>query len=354
MKKYKQIEEDIISRISSGELAGGDKLDDIGALCQKYQVSHITVQKALENLSSQGYLKRIKGKGTFINEVPSSEKTRKIVFIVSDIESRDYSLLQLVSGAQQIANENGCSLLLEFVNGTEEAEIEAFERYANRAIDGFLLYVFSHTRLDKMIQKKGNIPYVMIDHCNRMLPCNFVSPNNTDGGFMATEYLIKKGHRKILFVTDRKTFSRYNTTQDRYVGYKNALTYYGLIDNKKRLVLEEWQDVHELLRAIRKEAITGIFLPNDRGALMIESQLIQKGVSIPNDVSLIGFDDYESSQYAMVPLTTIKQDFKLLGKTAMQLLLDCMKDQNGNQYQKILLPLKLIERASVKEIHEEE
>ena len=353
MKKYQRIEDSIIQRINTGKLIPGEKLEDTDTLCKHFQVSHITIQKALESLSAQGYITRIKGKGSFIKDLPNNAAhSYRIVFLLAATERSDPSLLQIISGAQKIANDNRCSLFVELAKNKEEEQNVLMRNVAN-STDGFLFYVSSHASLDTLVRQCGKpLPYVIIDHCDRSIPCNYVSPNNLDGGFLATEYLIQKGHRLIAFVSNK--YSRMlNTDQDRFAGYKMAMQYYHLPPVSSPYLLDNEQHMVKLTQSIKAKKITALFFVNDQSAMMAEHYFTQQGIRIPEDVSLIGFDDYEPSQYALVPLTTIKQDFCQLGEVAMQVLLNCLYNQGLVQFQKNYLPLRITERASVRELENE-
>lgn len=353
MNKYQTIEVYYINKISSGSLKPGDKLPDLQSMCEQFGVSHITIQKALSELTKKGYITRIKCKGTFVNDGYTTDtvKPKNIALIISVIEQNDHSLLEIIKGAQSTATSINGNLRVEITDGSSENELSTIQSFLDSGIDGLLLYLNHEELAHKLLDLPGLPPYVMMDHYNTEYPCNSITPNNIDGGFLATDYLIKYGHTNIVFMS--VNLER-NTEKDRYTGYCNAMKSHGLkplptlqIDNTKA-------SLALLLELTLEKKITAAFAVNDRAAMLILNYLVSNGASIPSDLSIIGFDDSFELSYSIVPLTTICQSFFEIGSSAVTLLYEtiaCKKE--GMNHKKIFLPVRIVERNSVAQLKQE-
>lgn len=333
-------------------LKPGEKLPDIKQLCAQFNVSHITIQTALANLHREGFIIRIKSKGTFVQE-QAKEVKGTMAMVISVIERNDTTLLNVIKGAQNEAAKKGFTFLLEITDGFEESEKLAIANFIQRGVSGLLLYM-NHEELAYRILREYSgengleIPYVMIDHYETSRPSNSVTPNNLDGGFMATEHLIRKGHRSIAFISSN---IKRNTEYDRYLGYRCAMEAYGF-EQACRMLEYSPDAMKVLLSSIRAGEVTAAFAVNDRMALMALHYLYENQIRVPEDFSLIGFDDSYEANYAIVPLTTVRQDFFEIGAQAVKLLRDVLVDiERGAKYKKVFLPVQVVERNSVKKIN---
>jgi len=349
MNKYQKIESYYLNKISDGSLKPGDKLPDLKTMCEQFGVSHITIQKSLGELTKKGYITRIKCKGTFVNGISANAvKLKNIALVISVIEKNDHSLLDIIKGAQSAATSTNSNLKVEITDGFSENELSVIQSLLDTGVDGLLLYLNHEELAHKLLDHPGLPPYVMLDHYNTEYPCNSITPNNIDGGFLAAEYLLKHGHTNIIFIS--VNIER-NTEKDRYTGYCNAMKSHGLeplpilqIDSGKSSLAQ----LQEL--AVDKK-ITAAFAVNDHAAMLILNYLVSNGVNIPSDLSIIGFDDSFELSYSIVPITTIRQDFSEIGSSAVTLLSEAIEyKKDGMNHKKIFLPVRIIERNSVAQL----
>ena len=168
------------------------------------------------------------------------------------------------------------------------------------------------------------------------------------GGYAATSYLIKKGHKNIAFASP--DIFETGVVAERFEGYKAALKEAGLEYNPDNVfqvpTLDSGWQIGE--RLAERSDITGVFATADFLAMGIISSLQSKNIRVPEDKSVVGFDDLFGSQLFNPPITTIRQDVKLKGRLAVKTLVDLIegRDVSGNS----VLPVDLVERNSVKEI----
>ena len=152
-----------------------------------------------------------------------------------------------------------------------------------------------------------------------------VSVDNLAGGVAATQHLIDLGHRKILHISGPKNWFESGTRAE---GYKSTMLAVGL---EPRIVEGDWSIATGFALGtqidFQAEQITAVFAANDRMALGLLHACRVRGISVPEQLSIVGFDDIEETAYSWPPLTTMRQDFKTLGQRAMQLLL---QELDGN------------------------
>jgi LacI family transcriptional regulator len=195
-----------------------------------------------------------------------------------------------------------------------------------------------------------NIPFVLIDsYIDLPDVCN-VGLDDHMGGYIATKYLLERGHRVIAFTSPfvRET----GVVMHRLNGYKQALSEYGIPFNSS-LVFEQEISIREGIQLgktlSQMDEITGIFASADILAAGIMTGLRSAGVNVPDDKSIIGFDDNYLCQITYPQLTTIHQDADEKGIIASEMMIGQLSG-NPIKERKVILPVRLVERGSVKAI----
>lgn len=187
-------------------------------------------------------------------------------------------------------------------------------------------------------------PIVLVDNCFAQYPWDAVMMANTRGTRMATELLISRGHRHITLLGGPD----HPSIIERRAGYEEAVRKHALtptvVPAANLDLADGAQAVAELLQ--RAPETTGIVCSNDLQAIGVMRKLQELGYRVPDDFSLVGFDDIELAQVTSPPLTTIHADRLALGQVAMQLLLGRI-DAPGRLPIKAIVDVRLVERASV-------
>jgi LacI family transcriptional regulator len=194
-------------------------------------------------------------------------------------------------------------------------------------------------------------PIVILDSWSTSMNFNGVLINNSDSAKNAVEYLIKKGHKDIGYLKGKFRIKAFNS---RATGYSRALYKYGINLNEQFTVTLNttmdgaYRDMLHYLN-LRPKLPTAFFADNDMIALGAMKALIEKGYRIPEDVSLIGFDDLESCEIVNPRLTTIRVFKQEMGQLAVRRLRDVIRD--GNKIKtKIQVCTEFMERDSVKDL----
>lgn len=194
------------------------------------------------------------------------------------------------------------------------------------------------------------IPFVLIDsYVNQPDVCS-IGLEDEKGGYIATEHLLKNGHRVVAFASP--SIRPGGVIEQRFFGYRRALSEYG-VDFDPSLVFTQEISVEEgkkLGRSLSARAeITGVFASADILAAGIMAGMAERGVSTPRDKSVVGFDDNYLSQLTVPGLTTVHQDAGLKGSMAMDMILSQLRNEVIEE-KTIILPVRLVERGSVRNI----
>lgn len=202
-----------------------------------------------------------------------------------------------------------------------------------------------------MIFKNEGIPFVFIDYPTKDEEIYSVVVDNESGAFEATEYLISLGHQKIAFLEGHEAAW---DSRARFMGFLKALTANSIEFNP--LLVEKGNFTREGgYKATKKllekgEEFTAIFASNDQMAIGAVRAIKEKGLKIPDNISIIGFDNIEASSIIDPPLTTVMQPIYEIGKKATEILIRLINEEKIEQ-KKFMLKTKLIKRNSCKALN---
>jgi DNA-binding LacI/PurR family transcriptional regulator len=208
--------------------------------------------------------------------------------------------------------------------------IEGIEHLSKMHVEGVATIALGSEVLKLTSSMLPNVKLVAIDADDDAKGVQAVSIDNFDGGYMATRHLIELGHRRILHIAGPATSSEANS---RLRGYQRAMAEAGL---EEQIIQGDWTSETGYRLGVElnfdQKAPTAIFTANDHLALGLIKALSGRAISVPEDVSLVGFDDLPEAPYFFPALTTVRQDFTQLGELAMQMLLS---DLAGNRRAKL-------------------
>ena len=191
------------------------------------------------------------------------------------------------------------------------------------------------------------IPYVLIDSYVDDPQACCIGLEDETGGYIATKHLLEKGHRSVAFASP--SIRPGGVIEKRFIGYRRALEEYGIPFDSSRvftqeITVDEGKKLGMHLAA--RQDITGIFASADILAAGIMSGLSERGIRVPEDKSVIGFDDNYLAQLTIPSLTTIHQDAKRKGILATDLIIKQLRSEPIEE-KNIILPVYLVERGSV-------
>lgn len=303
-------------------------------IAEKAGVSHTTVSLVLNNKDnrvSPETKKKILSIAHELNYTPNqiavslaTQKTYTIGLITPDLTNMYLS--SIASGVEMYAQSQGYSVF--FCNSNESVEkcVNYIQQFIKRNIDGIIIIPPSDINegdgyiiLSKALEECG-IPYILVDRAVLHLFHDFVTIDNQLGGYLATTHLLQLGHKRIGCITGPLTeFGAYR----RCSGYKEALQEAGIpID--EALIYEgnyHFDSGEKGALELLSHHVTAIFACNDMMALGVNKVAADSGLRIPQDLSIVGFDNNPIVNYMSFSLTTINQPSVLMGKEACKLLL---------------------------------
>lgn len=272
-------------------------------------------------------------------------QTRTIGMLITASSNPFFS--EIVRGVERTCFERGYSLVLCNTEGDEQRMNRNLETLLQKRVDGLLLLCTeTHQPSAEIMTRYPSIPTVMMDWAPFDGDCDLIQDNSLLGGDIATQHLIDKGYRRIACITGPldKTPSRL-----RLEGYRNAMTRAGLPIPDGYEITGDFEfsggfSAMNTLLAL-PERPDAVFTGNDAMAVGAYQALYQAGLSIPQNMALVGYDDIELARYMTPPLTTVHQPKDELGELAIDVLIHRMA-QPGLSQQRLQLTPELMTRGS--------
>lgn len=335
------------------------KKSTIVSISEKTGFSPTTVSRVLNNKAkkyriSEKTISIIKDEAEKANYIPSqiaqslrSRKTSTIGLIVPSIDNPFFS--NIASIIVKKAKENGYTIILADTFEDEENEEEYLKALLSRNIDGIILVPSGSSPNKAESIEKNDTPVVLVDryYNNTILP--YISTDNYFGAKKAIEYLTSKGHQNIATIKGKPDAT---PTIQRISGYTDAMTKAGLksyisISGNDFSIENGYRQTINLLN--KKDRPTAIFAQSNTIALGVYKAIKEKGLQIPNDVSIIGFDNYHFLDFLEPPMTRIAQPVEEIAILAVETLINRINGNHKINIQKLLEPI-LIKAHSVKDI----
>ncbi|HGY9572644.1 TPA: substrate-binding domain-containing protein [Vibrio fluvialis] len=259
---------------------------------------------------------------------------------------------EVVKGVERSCYHQGYNLILCNTEGDHERMKSSINTLLQKRVDGVILMcsTLAGERID-MFERYPDIPVVVMDWGPMLFASDKIQDNSLQGGYMATKHLIECGHKEIGCITGPLIRQQ---AQMRYEGCKRAILEAGLEINPKWIVEADFEcegGYEAMNKMIERGALpSAIFVSNDMMAMGAINAANEHGLSIPEDVSLIGYDDIHIAKFMSPALTTIHQPKYRLGKAAVETLLKKL-DKETNEAQVVQLEPTLVVRKSVKTLN---
>jgi LacI family transcriptional regulator len=275
------------------------------------------------------------------------KKTHTIGLLVPDISNPFFAYI--TRSVQRAAHKFGYSLIVCDTDDNLEFEQEHLHLLTSKGTDGLLIMPIGQ----KFEHIKGALnkerPMVLMDRSFDELDTNCVVVDNYAGAYKAVEHLITFGHTRIAII---QGLPNTNTNNARVRGYRDALAQHAIPVDENLIVGNDYRkengyiETKFLLNLANPP--TAIFTTSDLITLGALQALSEEKHSIPEDVSIVSFDDIDFAPYLMAPLTTVRQPKEIMGEIAVKLLVDDIKSGGMRERTKIVLQPQLIVRKSVK------
>ncbi len=339
--KYQVVKEKIKDGIRSGEIKG--KLPGERALAKMHDVSYMTIRRAVTELVEEGILHKFTTKGTFVSHSKMTPKiTQNIGFfldvgIKEGISSPYYSLV--FNALEKEVKQKGYNLVLF-------SELDNLNPLNNhKKIDGVIICCFP--RIENKIQElKKMLPIVLLDNLSSDKSIPSVTLDNFNGSSEAVAYLWSLGHRRIGYITGLMDSDICN---ERLTGFTSSIARFGA-DTGDDLIFKGDFSYESGERGAKhflslKKRPTAIMCANDSMAIGAMKVIREHGVQIPDEMSVVGFDDIIVASKVFPALTTIAAPIEKIAAKSVRMLLEMIGGADLD-YQHIILPAPLVVRNS--------
>ena len=260
----------------------------------------------------------------------------------------------ILSGVEDATESQGLCAIVCTTDSTDHSAkrtLKYLRVLAERRVDGILFATEALNDECYSFISKVKIPLIQMAIPSFRSSVAYVCCDDRQGGFSAVEYLIERGHRDIAVLCDEGKHP--DGEAPRAEGYKRALKSHGIPLRPENIVYvpgygfqQGFEGSNVLLE--RSQRPTAIFASSDEMAVGVISAAHQRGIRVPTDLSVIGYDDLQFAQMSLPPLTTVSQPLYEMGQKAVELLLSQIRGQT--QVSSLILPHHIVERASVKSI----
>lgn len=294
------------------------------------------VEKAIEEL---GYYPNELARGLRL------QQSSTIGLITPDFTNPVYG--EMAEGIQEICLPNGYLMLFVYSGNNPDHEKNLIQMFRAKHVDGVIIQPVSSDPLEVIKPlRQAKIPVVLLQHQNSSVPC--VVLTDVLGGQMATQHLVDLGHRRIGFI--KGCLPSAARAEERLIGYQQALAA-ARIEPDPALVVESEANQNAGYQAMKRllalpEPPTAVFCHNDVLAVGAMHAIQAAGLSIPGDMSIIGFDDTANSAHLTPPLTTMRFSRVEMGRRAADILFRAIEQYEGYQPHTVDLPVQLVVRSS--------
>jgi DNA-binding LacI/PurR family transcriptional regulator len=357
--KFKRLINLLRQEIVNSKLTPGDKFLTELEIAEKYNVSRGIVREAIQSLVHEGLVTRTAGKGTFITapEQRANKQIKSINILLPYMNASDF-ISKINRAIEDTAFNRDYQVTVSNTSNNFEKLDKYFDQIINNQSSAGIIFIPLHTKLVndgnlsfiKKVQEH-NLPLVIVDRLplteNQPLDFDYVLTDNFHGGYIGTKHLIELGHERIGYIGDFVLSS----AQDRFNGYKKALEENNIpfdvnLTNRTEQLCE-WDKQGKITGQLMSltNPPTAIFAEHDGLAQNVLDNLYRMGMKVPDDISLIGYDDLDFSEGLFVPLTTVRQPINQEGTLATEILLDKIEGKT-KELKQVVLPVELIVRKS--------
>ena len=309
----------------------------IKTIAKELGVSTSTVSKALRDSHeiSVETKDRIKAYADYYNYKPNNlalqlrnQKTKVIGVILPKIVHHFFSTV--IKGIEKGASEKGYHIMVCFSNEYYQSEDDNLKVLSNGSVDGLLVSIAKETlqnddfkHFEDLVNEE--IPLVMFDRVLDSINCDKVIVDDIGAGYKATKHLIERGRKKVAMLA---TPEHVNIGTLRKRGYEKAIKEFNLTtSNNLAIEIDEEHDLRNQIAQVINGDIDGVFAVNEIYAAIAIRLAKEKGLRVPQDISVVGFTDGLISEFSSPSITAIVQHGFTMGKQAVELLIDRIENE---------------------------
>ncbi|APC09003.1 LacI family DNA-binding transcriptional regulator [Neomoorella thermoacetica] len=309
------------------------------ALSGRVAVSPETKEKVMRAVRELNYQPNALAKGL------KEGRSKTIGLIIPNV--RNLVFPAAIKGITDVAKKYGYTVILCNTDEDLETEKAYVDNLRKRLVDGLIFSTATAASTHILELKEKGFPVVLlIRHLKDKVDAVIV--DNYQGGYEATRFLIQRGYRRIAFVNGTLDLDLY---RQRFAGYQAALAEAGIAYHEELVVhgTRDWEDGYRAILTIleRGQKPDAVFAASDPKALGVIKALKEKGLRVPEDVAVMGYDNLDMSELMDPPLTTMAQPFYEVGKRAAERLIKLINSKRKSRPVVEKLPAQLLVRASV-------
>ena len=354
--KYIQIANELRAGIYLGRYNETDRLPTEKELTETYKVSRQSVRQALSVLEREGFIEKKQGSGSYLTEFArmSRYRTRRVAVITTYLS--EYIFPSILRSMQDILYGSCCSVELFDTRNNIVRERSILETVCASSFDGLLVEgtktAIPNPNIDLYNRiKSKNIPIVFFNGSYRDIDCPFVLDDNYRGGHMLADYLYNLGHRKIAGIFKSDDIQGI----ERYRGFIDAMKEHRLIYNSANVIWYYTESLDmlfncEYIRGVAENA-TAFVCYNDIVANRLIDYLLARGINVPQNVSVVSFDNSYISELGPVSITSLSHGSVDTGQRAAAMLLSLMdKRHTLSDIRSEYLPWEIAEKNSSRKL----
>lgn len=275
-----------------------------------------------------------------------TKKTNTIGIILPDIENIYFS--SLAKCLEENCRREGYALIITNSNDRYQDDLELVNMLTARGVDGLIIIVSNESYKDNklMINTLNNLstPYIMVDRTYQELSCDKVAFDNEEGSYIAVKHLLNNGHKKIGCVANT-AFS--NSGKARLSGYERAMKEYHGILRQDYIAEGDYRidSGYKACEKLLKTDITAVFICNDMMSLGFLKKLYEVGKTVPDDYSLVSYDNTLAPYLIGIELTSVEQNVTRLGIQTFKLLLERINKIQETPKDILLMPQLILKNS---------
>jgi GntR family transcriptional regulator of arabinose operon len=342
--KYLKLKQEILGWMLSGKLKPDQMIPSENELAALFNISRHTVRQAIGDMVKDDWLYRIQGKGTFVKSPDMKiENSSRTIGVITTYLS-DYIFPHIIRGIESTLRNKGYRLLLSSTDNDKKKERESLETMMEYPLSGLIIEptksALENQNLHYYLQLQYNkTPFIMINERYPELDCPCIKGDDEMGGFLAAEHLIERGHRNIagFFKTDDlQGLNRMQGFIHAHNKHNVPISSAGITQYTTETSLTKpVEAAFDYLQLTDRP--TAFVCYNDQLAIRILEIIRQKGLRIPDDLSVVGFDDSALAVASEVKLTSVSHPKAKLGTQAAESLIAEIEHKKANSQQDLVV-----------------
>lgn len=360
LPKYQQLKQEILSWLHTGKLKPNDQMPSENEIAEQFLMSRQTVRQTFGELEKEGWLYRMQGKGTYVS-TPQTQKSRDVHTIgILTTYISDYIFPHIVRGAEAALRARGYRLLLSSTDNDKAKERESLDMMMSQPLSGLIIEPTKSAEGNPNLScflslDYQHIPYLMINERYPEMNCPSLIVDDEEGGYMAAQHLIELGHRRLagFFKTDDLQ------GVNRLKGFIRAHQHYQIPLLPEFVIHYTTEEKRKkpfasalamLEHGPSQERPTAFVCYNDELAIHLLEAIRTIGLRVPQDISLIGFDDSMLATATEVKLTSLSHPKTELGSDAAGILINMIENKrvSGSETGKVYKPELIIRESTIR------